>query len=153
MVPAGRLLSNRTAGCYAYTVKVDGSCFCGNVRFEAEIDPGTVELCHCTDCQKISSSAFRIVVPALAGTFRLLSGALTTYVKTAESGSKRDLAFCPTCGTAIYSAPAGGGPGYFGLRAGTLRQIGELVPRHQYWRRSANAWVDHIAEIESHETQ
>jgi hypothetical protein len=134
-------------------MKVDGSCFCGEVRFEAEIDPDTVELCHCSDCQKISSSAFRIVVPALPGTFRHLSGTLTTFVKTAESGNQRDLAFCPTCGTAIYSAPAGGGPGFFGLRAGTLRQIGELVPRQQYWRRSAYAWVDHIADIERHETE
>ncbi|WP_409760297.1 GFA family protein [Aestuariivirga sp.] len=134
-------------------MKVDGTCFCGNVRFEAEIDPDTVELCHCKDCQKISSSAFRIVVPALPGTFHLLSGTLTTFVKTAESGNKRDLAFCPTCGTAIYSAPAGGGPGFFGLRAGTLRQVGELVPRRQYWRRSALAWVDHVAEIESHESE
>jgi len=25
---------------------VDGSCFCGYLAFEAEIDPATVELCH-----------------------------------------------------------------------------------------------------------
>ena len=134
-------------------MKVDGSCFCSSVKFEAEIDPDTVELCHCADCQKISSSAFRIVVPALPGTFRLLSGNLTTYLKTADSGRRRDLAFCPTCGTAIYSAPADGGPGFFGLRAGTLHQIGQLIPKRQYWRRSAHPWVDHIANIESFDTE
>ena len=134
-------------------MKVDGSCFCGDLTFEAEIDPATVELCHCGDCQRIASSAFRIVVPALPGSFRLLTGTPATYVKTAESGNRRNLAFCPTCGTAIYSGPADSSSQYFGLRVGTLRQRLELAPQKQYWRRSALPWVDHIGDIESHETE
>ena len=134
-------------------MKVDGSCFCGELTFEAEIDPSTVELCHCRDCQVLSSSAFRIVVPAIEGGFRLLSGTPTIYVKIAESGNRRSLAFCPTCGTAIYSAPADGKSGYFGLRAGTLRQRLDLVPRAQYWRRSALPWVDHLEGFPAHDTE
>ncbi|MET0483360.1 MAG: GFA family protein [Aestuariivirgaceae bacterium] len=134
-------------------MKVDGSCFCGELAFEAEIDPSTVELCHCRDCQVLSSSAFRIVVPATEGSFRLLSGTPTIYVKVAESGNRRNLAFCPTCGTAIYSAPADGKPGYFGLRAGTLKQRLDLVPGAQYWRRSALPWVDHLEQLPRHDTE
>ena len=134
-------------------MKVDGSCFCGELTFEAEIDPSTVELCHCRDCQVLSSSAFRIVVPTIEGGFRLLSGTPTIYVKIAESGNRRSLAFCPTCGTAIYSAPADGKSGYFGLRAGTLRQRLDLVPRAQYWRRSALPWVDHLEGFPAHDTE
>ena len=67
------------------TMKVDGSCYCGAITFEAEVDPAKVELCHCADCQRLSSSAFRIVVPAVLGSFRLLSGAPTIYVKTADN--------------------------------------------------------------------
>ena len=51
---------------------VDGNCFCGYLTFEAEIDPASVQLCHCSDCQIFSSSAFRIVVPARPGSFRML---------------------------------------------------------------------------------
>jgi hypothetical protein len=139
--------------CILARMKVDGQCFCGYLSFEAEIDPEMVELCHCTDCQRISSSAFRIVVPALPGSFTLISGVPSIFVKVAESGRKRDLAFCPKCGTAIYSGPSGGGAGYLGLRAGCLRQRHELIPKAQYWRRSALHWVDHVGEIPAHETE
>ena len=61
------------------SMKVDGACFCGDLTYEAEIDPETVLLCHCTDCQTLGSGAFRVVVPAIAGTFRLLSGQPTIY--------------------------------------------------------------------------
>jgi hypothetical protein len=131
-------------------MKVDGACFCGNLTFEAEIDPEAVLLCHCTDCQTLGSTAFRVVAPAIAGSFRLLTGQPTIYVKVADSGNRRQLAFCPTCGTAIYSAPAGGG-GHFGLRAATLRRYRDLVPRNQYWCRSALPWLDRLDEIPRHD--
>ena len=69
-------------------MKVDGGCHCGNIRYEAEINPGKVVICHCTDCQTLSGSAFRTVVPTIEGTFRLLSGAPKVYVKIGESGNK-----------------------------------------------------------------
>jgi hypothetical protein len=134
-------------------MKVDGSCFCGFIAFQAEIDPATVILCHCKDCQTFASSAFRVVVPALEGSFRLLSGEPTIFVKTAESGNCRKQAFCPTCGTSIYGAPADSDSRYFGLRAGTLRQYRDLVPTHQYWCRSGLPWLDHLGEISSDDTQ
>ena len=134
-------------------MKVDGSCYCGHLTFEAEVDPATVILCHCTDCQVLSSSAFRIIVPAIDGSFRLLSGSPTIYVKTAESGRRRNQAFCPTCGTAIYSAPADGDSQYFGLRVGALRQRRGLIPRAQEWRRSVLPWVDHIEQLAMHDTE
>jgi hypothetical protein len=37
-------------------------------------------------------------------TFRLKGGTPMSYVKTTESGNKRFHAFCPECGTSIYSA-------------------------------------------------
>lgn len=134
-------------------MNVDGACYCGYLTFQAEIDPETVELCNCTDCQHISSSAFRVVVPAKEGTFRLLSGEPTIFVKTAESGNPRRLAFCPKCGTAIYSAPGDERSRYFGLRAGALRQFRELVPKQQSWLRSALPWIHEIENIPGSESE
>jgi hypothetical protein len=132
-------------------VKVDGVCFCGYLAFEAEIDPATVVLCHCRDCQILSGSAFRIVVPAIEGTFRLTSGTPTIYVKVADSGNRRNLAFCPKCGTAIYSGPADEKSKYFGLRVGALRQRLELTPREQHWRKSALPWIDNLGDLLIHD--
>ena len=66
-------------------MKIEGGCHCGSIRFEAEVDSATVVICHCTDCQTFSGSAFRTVVQTKPGTFALLSGAPKVYVKTAES--------------------------------------------------------------------
>lgn len=134
-------------------MKVDGTCFCGYLTFEAEVDPATVELCHCRDCQILSSSAFRIVVPALPGSFRQLTGTPTVYIKTAESGHRRNLAFCPKCGTAIYSAPADGDSHYFGLRVGALRQGLELVPHAQSWHWSALPWLGNLDALVTYDTE
>lgn len=46
-------------------MKIDGACHCGDIRFEAEVDPGKVLICHCSDCQTLSGSAYRSVVPAM----------------------------------------------------------------------------------------
>ena len=79
-------------------MKVTGGCHCGHITYKAEVDPGMVRVCHCTDCQKLTGTAFRAAIPSLPGTFVLKSGTLKIYIKTAESGKKRWHAFCPECG-------------------------------------------------------
>jgi hypothetical protein len=85
-------------------MKIDGRCHCGCITYEAEIDPAKVMICHCTDCQTLSGSAFRTVAFSREGSFKLLSGELKIYVKTSESGTKRPQSFCPECGTPMRSA-------------------------------------------------
>jgi hypothetical protein len=131
---------------------VDGRCHCGRISYAAQIDPAKVGLCHCTDCQTMSGSAFRVIVPAPAESFRLLSGELKTYVKTADSGSRRLQTFCGDCGTPIYSA-AEKDPPVFVLRAGAIRQKGELRPSKQSWCRSASGWVMDLRDIKQFPTQ
>jgi hypothetical protein len=128
-------------------MKIDGACHCGLISYEATIDPGLVGICHCTDCQTLSGSAFRTYVPAPRDGFRLLTGQPKIYVKTAASGAKRNQAFCPECGTPIYSS-APYDPQVFSIRAGTVRQRNALVPRRQIWSRSSQAWLTDLGSIE-----
>lgn len=121
-------------------MKIDGGCHCGNITFVAEIDPDKVRICHCTDCQNISGSAYRVIVPAAKDTFELRGGKPKIYVKTAESSSKRAQGFCPECGSPIYSAAASD-PQFYMIRVGTIRQRAELRPRKQQWCRSALDWA------------
>jgi hypothetical protein len=130
-------------------MKVDGRCFCGFITYTAEVDPDQAQVCHCADCQTLSSSAFRLTVPAALGSFHLLSGEPGIYVKVANSGNRRALAFCPRCGTSIYSAPAepGGRDTYFGLRVGPLAQRAQLTPKSQCWTRSRRPWLDELHDL------
>jgi hypothetical protein len=134
-------------------MKIDGGCHCGSIRYEAEVDPAKVVICHCTDCQTLSGSAFRTVVQTKRGTFRLLSGALKVYVKTGDSGNKREQTFCPECGTPLYSAPVGTDAKTIGLRVGTIHQRDQLIPSDQYWCRSSQAWLQNLPGINRRATQ
>ena len=127
-------------------MKIDGRCHCGEISFEAEVDPGAVTICHCTDCQKLTGSAFRANVSAPAAQFVLRTGTPKSYVKTAESGNKRRHAFCGTCGTPIYACAVDNPPSY-SLRVGTITQRAAFSPLRQIWRRSALAWVDALAAV------
>ena len=132
---------------------VDGACHCGDITYTAEIDPARVIICHCTDCQVLSSSAFRMVVLAEKGTFRLLRGKPTIYVKTADSGRKRAHAFCPNCGTQMYATPPGENPQqHYGLRVGSIRQRAQLRPSRQLWCHSAFGWLNDIASLPQSES-
>jgi hypothetical protein len=127
-------------------MKVDGRCHCEAIRYEAEIDPQKVSICHCTDCQTLTGSVYRVSVPVAAGDFALLSGNPKIYVKTAQSGNKRAQAFCRECGTPIYAADAEN-PRYFALRVGTLTQRAELPAKLQIWCQSALPWISDIRDI------
>jgi hypothetical protein len=70
-------------------MKVTGGCHYGQITYEAEVDPATVRVCHCTDCQRLTGTAFRTNISSLPGTFVLKSGTPKIYIKTAESGNKR----------------------------------------------------------------
>jgi hypothetical protein len=150
---AGRGRRIYAAGLEERAMQIDGGCHCGRITYRAEIDPQLVELCHCTDCQVMSGSAFRIVVPTAESNVELLSGMLKTYVKTGESGNKRIQAFCPECGTHIYSTSVGEGSRTFGLRVGAIKQRHRLPPTKQYWVRSALGWVMDLDDIEKVLTQ
>jgi len=55
--------------------------------------------------------------------FRLLSGEVKVYVKTAETGAKRHQGFCPVCGPLIYSTSDTSGPKVYAIRTGTLASV------------------------------
>jgi hypothetical protein len=129
-----------------HPMNVSGGCHCGAIAFEAEVDPKTVGICHCTDCQRLSGSAYRVSVPAPRATFRLLRGTPKTYVKTADSGNKRVHAFCGDCGTPIYACAISDPPTY-SLRVGNLKEGAQLPPQRQIWCHRAFPWSANIEAV------
>ena len=109
-------------------MKIDGGCYCGYITYEATIESEYIGICHYTDCQTFSGSAFRTGALASKDNFRLLTGKPKIYVKTAESGARRAQAFCPECGTHVYSAAE--------ESAGLLNShwnCPPTKPAHSYW--------------------
>jgi len=131
-------------------MNVEGRCHCGAIRYEAEVDPRTATICHCTDCQMLTGSAFRANVQAPSATFVLRAGTPKTYIKTAESGTKRVHAFCGDCGTPVYSCAIADPPTY-SLRLGCITPRAGLVPKRRIWTRSAMPWSLDLSPIPASE--
>jgi hypothetical protein len=133
-------------------MRIDGRCHCGAIAFEGEIDPEKVSVCHCTDCQSSTGSAFRVNVPVPGKDFKLTSGTPAIYVKTsAESGNPREQAFCGNCGSPIYSTNPGPAKQAYMVRVGILSQRDRLTPKVQNWARSAVGWLKDIPTLRRNE--
>ena len=130
---------------------VSGHCYCQRIKFEAEADPATVLVCHCTDCQELTGSAYRAVVTAKD--LKILAGTPKVWVKKADSGRERAHAFCADCGSPVYSGSTDGSLTSVSLRIGTLDQRRDLEPKKQIWTRSALAWALDLHGLEGHEKQ
>lgn len=124
---------------------INGACHCGAVCFTAEIDPGRVMVCHCTDCQILSGAPFRAVVVAPVEKFSL-QGTPKAYVKVAQSGNRRAQVFCPECGTPLY-ATAPENPTSVVIRLGCVEQRAQLKPAAQIWQHSALPWLQEMEAV------
>lgn len=134
-------------------MEIDGQCHCGTITYRALLDPERIVVCHCTDCQSLSGSAFRTVAFTQTDAFEVLTGTIKIYVKTsADSGNPRAQGFCGDCGSAIYATSVGEGPKVYGLRTGTITQRAALIPKQQVWHRSALPWLDDLCKLPASET-
>jgi hypothetical protein len=129
-----------------------GGCQCGAVRYEVSGEPLPLIVCHCTDCQKQTSSAFGMTLPVAKRDFALLSGDLKVWRRLAESGREVACWFCPDCGVRVYHSSSLG-PDYWHLKPGTLDDTSRLRPVAQVWTRSAQPWLELGDELESYPAQ
>ena len=118
--------------------EVEGGCQCGSVRYRVSGEPIGVVVCHCTECQRQSGSAFGMSMAVRSAAFRLIAGELDSFAVIADSGRAKTGAFCPRCGTRIYHQTA---PEVLSVKAGTLDDTSRLRPTAHYWTKRKQPWV------------
>ncbi len=97
-----------------------GRCLCGDVTFTGHGDPGSVHVCHCSDCARWSGGPF------LGITFKdgvtVNDGPVRWFASSewAERGS------CSKCGSAMFWRLKDGSS--FTVTAGTLEDKASLGP-------------------------
>ena len=126
-------------------MKIDGRCHCGMVTYQADIDPGQVSVCHCTDCRTLTGSPFRVTVICAGEQIELTGKAPKVYAKTGDNGAKRFQHFCSECGSPLFTS--GEGADDWGIRWGSIRQRDCLKPIRQIWCRSAVLWINDIGGL------
>ena len=114
-----------------------GGCQCGFVKYELSGSPGSLSVCHCTECQKQSASAFGMSLNVDMDSFQLRSGQLKSFEVVCDSGRTKTCAFCPECGSRIYHLTESS----MSIKAGTLDDVSALTPTVHYWTASRQHWI------------
>ena len=117
-----------------------GGCQCGMLRYEITETPRMIYTCHCTDCQRITSSAFSMAFVVKSEAFRLTGAEPRGLQRTTDTGRVATRWVCPECGSWICGAPRSGSA-MRTVRAGTLDDTSWLRPTVHFWTRSAQPWV------------
>lgn len=120
----------------AYT----GGCACGAIHYEIAAEPVMAGICQCRDCQRASGTG-QTAQMAFPRNAVQLTGQATHWDKPADSGNVVTRAFCPKCGSPVYSTNAAM-PALFFVRAASLDNPGRYHPQMVVWAASGHAW-DH----------
>ncbi|WP_045859779.1 GFA family protein [Teredinibacter purpureus] len=80
---------------------IKGACQCGQITYVLHQAPTTVLACHCTECQKLSTSPFSVTALVSANAIEFY-GPLQEWRRVADSGKRNYAKFCGTCGNRIY---------------------------------------------------
>ncbi len=122
------------------TLPLKGGCQCGALRFKVSSPPLMLYCCHCTNCQKITGSAFVVSATLEESSFSFTRGNPKKTTWMSDSGKKRYGLFCADCGVRLLHGQEPSS-GLVSVRAGTFDDTGWLKPSGHIWTRSAQSWV------------
>ena len=98
-------------------MKLEGGCYCGQVRYLAEGEPMMKAQCHCRECQYVTGGAPNLFMLMPRDGFRWTGGAPKAFRRgDLEAPVTRE--FCPDCGTHLVTRPPA--VAYLVLKVGTL---------------------------------
>lgn len=116
----------------------EGGCACGAIRFRVNGQMMGVGVCHCRDCQKASGGPPNYVALAPNEAFELLRGRPRFHISRGDSGAEVKRAFCPDCGSPLWSVPADAP--FMPIKLGALDDSSDLSPALHLYVASAAPW-------------
>jgi hypothetical protein len=121
-------------------IEVPGRCRCGRVKFVLREEPIAFYLCHCTDCQADSGSAFGQSMLVRAEAIDGLEGSAEEHTIEGPDGRRNVVTRCANCATPLWFLNAEI-PQVRGLNSGSLEDVAGLTPYGNMWTSSARPWV------------
>ena len=119
-----------------------GRCACGEVRYRMNSRPMIVHACHCTECQRLSGSAFAINALVEADQLDVLAGRPEAVPVKGTSGKLQTIMRCPDCRVALWSHYPGAGPRIAFVRVGTLDEPNRLPPDVHIYTSTRLPWLE-----------
>jgi hypothetical protein len=131
----------------AYT----GSCLCKAVTINISSEPLVARACWCRTCQFLGSGNATINAAFLADTVNI-TGPVTWFNDTADSGNQMSRGFCGKCGTPMFSKGTRT-PDRLVVRLGVFDDINAITPKGAIWTSSAPDWAEFDPHAPQHSHQ
>ncbi len=114
-------------------MRLEGGCYCGQVRYVAEGVPLMQAQCHCRECQYITGGGPNMFLAASPDGFKFTKGTPKQFArKDLENPVTRE--FCPECGTHLVTRPK--------LRPVVIVKVGTLDDPKQFTPQLAINTID-----------
>lgn len=130
---------------------ISGSCQCGQVTYTLLEPPIAIAACHCTQCQKLSASAFSITAMVQSDALEV-KGELSEWSRVAASGNTTTAKFCPTCGSHVYHLSSAH-PDKIMLKPSGLSDTSIIQPTIHVWMSEKQDWYSVPDGVTVFETQ
>lgn len=114
-----------------------GKCLCGKIQFSVNGGFGEVRYCHCSQCRKVTGSAFSANAKIPIDRFKVLTG--RDYIKEFEHKPGIYRAFCSNCGSPIFSRLVSN-PDSIRVRLGSFESVSDVVITGHVWVSSKANW-------------
>ena len=114
----------------------EGGCRCGQVRFRISAPPLVTLACHCTGCQRMTSSAFSLSAAIPSDGFSVTQG---EPVIGGLHGASRHY-FCPHCMSWMFTRPEGL-DWFVNVRATMLDDPNWFTPFVETWTSEKLPWA------------
>ena len=115
-----------------------GGCACRAIRYEIATEPLQMGHCQCSDCQEATGSGHASILVFLKSAVTLI-GSPTHYTSQPDSGKTKTRAFCPICGSPLYTL-LDSLPDVFVVKAGSLDDPSAFQPQMVIYTDSGCVW-------------
>lgn len=113
-----------------------GQCRCGEVQFEVDAPPILTAACHCTGCQRMTSSAYSLTEIYSRDAFKTTLG--EPVLGGLQQGTKHF--FCPSCKSWLFTHPEGQ-ESLVNVRATMMEDANLFVPFVEFFTNEGIGWA------------
>jgi hypothetical protein len=122
--------------------RLEGGCTCRAVRYRLLSEPLVVHACHCTECRRLTGSAFALNALIETDRLEILAGEARPIPVAGTSGKPQAVFRCPACQVALWSHYPGAGPKLAFVRVGTLDEPERLPPDIHIFTSTQLPWLE-----------
>lgn len=122
---------------------VQGSCFCGAVRFEVDLPTLFCGHCHCSMCRRTNGAAFVTWFSVHVDQLRLVESASLVRFSSSDHGTR---SFCGRCGSPLF-CESSRHPERADITLASMQGPIDRPPQAHVYFDCRASWIENLAQL------